>query len=145
MSYSDAVAGPIAPELLARIGDVCEHALPLRLAVVFGSRATGRARSGSDLDVGFWPLDPELPLRDELALASALSAESGMEVDLVRLDREDPLLGREVARTGVCVYERTPGAFSAYRAEAMSRWADYDETIAPHRIRMLRRLAERGA
>jgi predicted nucleotidyltransferase len=116
----------------------------MRLAVLFGSRAKGAAREGSDFDVGVLPIDPGVPLKHELALASALSGITGTEVDLVRLDRDDPLLGREIAESGQCLFESAPGAFAAYRAEAMSRWADFDETIAPHRARMLARLAQRA-
>jgi predicted nucleotidyltransferase len=114
---------------------------PLRLAVLFGSRATGRARAGSDFDIGIVPVDPELSLNEELLLASTLSAAVSAEVDVVRLDDDGPLLGAEVVRAGICLFEATPGAFAAYRATAMSRWIDFEETIAPHRARFLQRLA----
>ncbi len=115
---------------------------PLRLAVLFGSQATGRGRPGSDFDVGIIPLDPQMPLHDELALAAALSGAVSAEVDLVRLDGDAPLLGAEVARTGVCLFEAAPGVFSAYRAAAISRWIDFEAAVAPHRARFLRRLVE---
>ncbi len=115
--------------------------LPVELAVLFGSRASGRVHTGSDVDVGVIPLDAALSLHDELKLASTLSAATGAEVDLVRLDVDDALLGREVARTGFALYERTPGAFASYRARAMSVWIDMNETLAPYREHLLRRLA----
>jgi uncharacterized protein YutE (UPF0331/DUF86 family)/predicted nucleotidyltransferase len=93
---------------------------PLRLAVLFGSRAKGRARDDSDFDVGIIPADPALSLRDELQLAVRLSARLGAEVDVVRLDVEDAVLGAEVARDGVVLFEAAPGTFAAYRADAMS-------------------------
>ncbi len=114
----------------------------VRLAVLFGSRATGKARDSSDFDVGILPASA-LTLQAELELATALSAAVGREVDLVRLDTADPLVGREVAQTGLCLLESEPGEFAAFRAAAMSRWADFEETIAPHRSRFLRRLASR--
>jgi uncharacterized protein len=110
------------------------------LAVLFGSQATGKARPGSDFDVGILPLD-EMSLGDELALASALSEATGTEVDLVRLDQDNPLLAREIAEQGTCLYEREKGLFSAYRARAMSTWIDFEETIAVHRMHRLKRLA----
>ena len=110
--------------------------------MLFGSRATGKARDSSDYDVGILPIGA-LTLGDELELAAALSAAVEREVDLVRLDTADPLVGREVAQNGVCLLECAPGEFAAFRATAMSRWADFDETIAPHRSRFLRRLASR--
>lgn len=117
------------------------HGPPLRLAALFGSHATGRAGSASDFDVGIFPVDPQLSLHDELTLAASLSAAVSTEVDLVRLD-DEPLLGAEVARTGICLLEAAPGVFAAYRADAISRWLDFEGTVAPHRARFLRRLAE---
>jgi predicted nucleotidyltransferase len=131
------------PETTAdRLRAVLAKGPMLRLAILFGSRATGREREGSDFDIGIIPVDPRLALHDELTLASALSAVVSAEVDVVRLDGDAPLLGAEVARTGVCLFEGTPGTFAAYRATAMSQWIDFEETIAPHRARFLRRLAE---
>jgi len=111
--------------------------------VLFGSQATGLARPGSDFDIAILPVDPELSLNDELALASSLSAVAGSEVDLVRLDKDDPLLHREIVGHGTCLLEEVVGAFSSYRAGAVSRWIELEETIAPHRQRFLRRLAGR--
>lgn len=135
---------PTEPSHLARLRAALASGPPLRLAVVFGSRATGKARPESDFDVGVLPLDPGLTLHEELAFAAKLSEALEAEVDLVRLDTDDPLLGREVAQHGICLVEREPGAFAAYRADAMSRWIDFDEVMAPHRERFLRRLAGDG-
>jgi len=134
-----------SPSLLAKLRTAAVSGLRLRLAVLFGSQATGRAAAGSDVDIGIVPDDRGLTLGEELAFASALSAVTGTEVDLVRLDHADPLLGREVAQSGVCVFEAEPGAFAAWRATAMSYWVDFDEMVAPHRERMLQRLARRAA
>lgn len=127
-----------------RLREVLVKGPPLKLAVLFGSQATGQARADSDFDVGIIPVDPDLALHDELEMASALSAAVGAEVDLVRLDVDDTLLGAEVAREGTCLLEAQPGLFAAWRADAMSRWIDWEETIAPHRARMLRRVAGGG-
>src|SRR5439155_1153802 len=141
---------PAGTALLARLraalasgGGALRPQAPLKLAVLFGSRAGGRRRlhAGSDVDVGIVPADPCLPLRDDLALAAVLSSAVGTEVDLVRLDVEDLILGREVAMNGVCLYESAPGMFAAHRASAMALWVEFEETIAPHRERFLRRLA----
>jgi predicted nucleotidyltransferase len=135
------VTVPASEALRARLGAALAEGPPLRLAVLFGSRATGRARAGSDVDVGIIPVDAALSLHDELALASALSALSKTEVDIVRLDDTAPLLGAEIARDGVCLFEESPGVFAAFRAQAISRWIEFDDTIAPHRARFLRRLS----
>ncbi|MBI2390994.1 MAG: nucleotidyltransferase domain-containing protein [Deltaproteobacteria bacterium] len=68
--------------------------------MLFGSRVRGAVRDDRDVDVGIVPLDPRLSLADELALQERLSRACGLEVDLVRLDGDDLLVGREVARHG---------------------------------------------
>jgi len=126
---------------LERLREAVRSGPPLRLAVLFGSRVSGRPRTESDLDVGILPLHADVSLREELDLASALSAAAGVEVDLVRLDHDDPTLGREVALHGLCLYEGVPGAFAAYRATAISRWLEFEETFGPYRAKFLARLA----
>jgi predicted nucleotidyltransferase len=128
-------------EVLERLRAALAGCQKVRLAVLFGSRAAGTARGSSDFDIGILPRDPELSLHEELELASNLSGVVGGEIDLVRLDGDEPILGREVAHAGVCLYEEAAGVFTAYRARALSAWLDFDETIAPHRQRFLKRLA----
>jgi predicted nucleotidyltransferase len=132
---------PPAAAALERLRSQLATGTHVRLAVLFGSQAQGTAQAGSDYDIGILPLERGLSLQAELALASSLSGVVGAEVDLVRLDGDDPLLGREVAVHGVCLFEDAPGGFAAYRARALATWLDFDETVAPHRARFLRRLA----
>lgn len=131
----------MAADLVAKLRSVVEQEPQVRLVVMFGSQATGRATSRSDLDIGILPMDEELTADDEATLVSALSAAANAEVDLIRLDHTDPLLGREVARSGKCIFENTRGAFAQWRARAMSEWIDFDHTISPHRQKFLQRVA----
>jgi predicted nucleotidyltransferase len=129
-------------DLHARLRAALLEGPRLRLAVLFGSRATGRARPESDYDVGILPVDAALTLHEELTLAAKLSAAVDAEVDLARLDADNPLLGGEIARTSICLFEAEPGVFAAYRAAAMSTWIDFEDTMAPHREVFLRKLRE---
>lgn len=131
--------------LIAKVRAAVASGPPARLVVLFGSRATGKAVAGSDIDIGIVPANAQMSIGEELAFASALSAVTGTEVDLVRLDHAAPLLGREVALSGVCLLEEHPGVFAAWRATAMSEWIDFDEMIAPHRERFLQRLTQSSA
>lgn len=130
--------------LVAALRDALDEGPPMRLVVLFGSHARNRARPESDIDVGIIPVDPALPLADELALQSRLSRASRVEIDLVRLDRDDLLVGREVALHGVLVAEARPGVFAQYRARATSEWLDFEVSLAPARKRYLERIAQRG-
>jgi predicted nucleotidyltransferase len=86
------------------IAAICSDAGWIRLAILFGSPATGRASSGSDFDVGVLA-SLEVPLAAELELASRISAVTRTEVDIVRLDSAEPLVAREVALHGVLIHE----------------------------------------
>ncbi|HEX3343314.1 MAG TPA: nucleotidyltransferase domain-containing protein [Polyangiaceae bacterium] len=72
----------------------------LRLAVLFGSRATGREHGESDFDIGVFPVDADLSLREELSLASALSSVAGREVDVVASRSRSRGLDRKIRRSG---------------------------------------------
>lgn len=135
---------PADPDLLQRLRGALGKGPPLRLAVLFGSRARGGERPDSDVDVGIVPLDPGVPLQAELNLQRQLSEAAQLEVDLVRLDGEDLLLAREAAVHGVAIYESQAGAFARFRANAVSAWLDFETSLAPARARWLSRVAQQG-
>ena len=81
-------------------------------ASVFGSRATGREHSRSDLDVAIW-LDPELPpgerLRLRLAVERAVAlADPEGDVDLVVLNDAPLGIRHRAQREGRCFLDRSP-------------------------------------
>jgi predicted nucleotidyltransferase len=117
---------------------------PQRLVILFGSRARGLARPDSDADVGILPVDPGLALAAELELQVRLSRVAGMDIDLVRLDGDNLLLGHEAALHGVAIYEDRAGAFARFRASATAAWLDFETSLAPVRERWLSRMARRG-
>ncbi len=97
----------------------------VRLAVLFGSAARGKAAPGSDLDVGIL-FDPGQ--ESAAALEVALARATGRRVDVVRLEAAPPLLRFEVARDGRVLLERTPHAWVDFRARAMTDWWDWAPT-----------------
>jgi len=105
-SAGDDVGAELA-EALAQLGGV-------RLAVLFGSRARGAGREGSDLDLAV-----AAPGLDLCALAATLTARLGIEVDVVRLeDATIPLL-EALIRDGVVVFEGERGAAASWRSRAL--------------------------
>src|SRR5919107_1423503 len=108
----------------------------VRLALLFGSRARGRARPDSDADVAV--LGKSLDL---LRLASDLSDAAGVEVDVVSLEDPGYPLLNVVLRDGLLLHEGERGVAAAWRARA---WLQA-ETDRPWFERMrdafLRRLA----
>jgi predicted nucleotidyltransferase len=99
-----------------------QHAITL--AVLFGSAAREESRPSSDLDVGVLGVAPAGLNSLELVLSRA----TGRRVDLVALETAPPLLRFEIARDGVVLLERTPHAWSDYRARAMVTWWDWAPT-----------------
>ncbi|MBL0219891.1 MAG: nucleotidyltransferase domain-containing protein [Myxococcales bacterium] len=116
---------------------------PLRLAVLFGSQATGRARQGSDVDIAILPCDPDLALKAELELAGALSSALGREVDLLRLDRAATLLRWEIARHGTPLVTSSH-EWPRFRASAASEHAEIAEALE-HAARLFQRRLLRPA
>ncbi len=112
----------------------------LRLAILFGSQASGRVHAESDVDVAIVPVDPELTLADELALQDAIARAAERDVDLVRADRADPIVRREIAR-GRPLLEERPGIFARFAADAMLEYLDMEPLLVESRKRYLRRIA----
>jgi predicted nucleotidyltransferase len=117
----------------------------VRLAVLFGSAASGRPRPDSDIDIG-------VSLRPDAGRPAALDVEleraAGRSVDLVWLDDAPPLLRFEIARSGIVLVERAPYAWVDFRARAMIDWWDWAPTARMMHAAMCARLhveARRGS
>jgi predicted nucleotidyltransferase len=119
---------------------VLAQAGALHLAILFGSHARGAARQDSDVDIAILPIDPKLPLHDELSLQAGLSAACGLEVDLVRIDTDDVLLRWEIAKDGILLFEDRPGTGARFRAEAGIAWDEQRPLFESARRRFLARV-----
>jgi predicted nucleotidyltransferase len=109
----------------------------VRVALLFGSRARGRARPDSDADVAVEGRDIDL-----LALGADLSEATKVEVDVVDLSRAGYPLLNAVLRDGILLHEGERGAAASWRTRAILQ----TETDRPWFERMrdayLKRLAE---
>jgi len=97
----------------------------LALVIRFGSTVTGQTHAGSDVDLAV--MYDRLPSRAdaELALIADLQAlDGGRAVDLVVLNRADPLLLHQVATHAVLEYG-TPQRFDAFLRYAFKRYQDH--------------------
>jgi predicted nucleotidyltransferase len=96
-------------------------------AYLFGSRATGRERPDSDVDVAVF-LDPGRTAehgRLQLDLIGRLeSASSGQRADMVVLNRAPPLLYHRVLRDGIRLVSRDLVATTRREGFALSRYFD---------------------
>ncbi|MBI5368158.1 MAG: nucleotidyltransferase domain-containing protein [Planctomycetes bacterium] len=131
----------LSAEALDRMRAALATGGSVRLAMLFGSAATGTLRAGSDVDIGVLPLGADLTLRQELDLQVALSRACGREVDLVRLDRAPTLVRWEVARQGVLLWASTPHEAPRFVAEAASEYLDFAPAFERAAETFRRRLA----
>jgi uncharacterized protein len=125
----------------------CAASLPeVRLAVLFGSTARGKAGSRSDVDIGVL-LDPDTPdarNRVEYELGRAVR---DREVDVIFLKDAPPLLRFEIARDGVVLCQEEDGLWTDFKAQAMIDWWDWEpiaRRIEEALIARLRRKVEHG-
>lgn len=122
----------------------------LRLAVLFGSRATGKARPGSDVDLAVWPMPPGAvpPPETRLDWLGELAALLDAEVNVVIVTPElDPVLGREIARDARVLYESEENLWAWERLRLVQLFRDAQPFLRRQR-EALRRYAEevdRGA
>ena len=127
-------------EMLERLGLTAASFPEVRLAVLFGSTARGKAGPRSDVDLGIL-LEPYSP-----ALHSKVEAELGRaarkEVDVVLLDEAPPLLRFEITREGVLLFEREEGLWTDFRVKAMMDWWDWAPTFRRMADRAIQRLKE---
>jgi uncharacterized protein len=129
----------VAVAAVDRVKEVLESVPGVRLAVLFGSTAGGRARAGSDIDVAV-SIGPGLELPPSLQVA--LERATGQPVSVTRLDDAPPLLRFEIGRDGVVLIEREPGGWVRFRAQAMIDWWDWAPTARMMHRAMVRRLRE---
>lgn len=127
-----------------RLGDYFCRRGDVRLAVLFGSAATGLDRPDSDVDVGVLTAPTaatgfDSPVFQAVAdLAQAL----GRKVDVVDLSRADPVFAFSVAQDGQLLYESTPGDWVDWRAAAILRYCDTEWLRRIDRQARLARLEE---
>lgn len=94
MTESQAPSPHLDPTLAAQLLHVLSRVDGLKLAIVFGSAATGRLRFDSDLDIAV-KLGHAMSVNEKIALIEALAEQTGRPIDLVDLyDPPEPLLGQ---------------------------------------------------
>ena len=87
----------------------------IQLALLFGSRARGRAHSRSDIDIAV-----RAPGVDLAEVARRVSLTVGLEVDLVDLDNVGYPMLRELVMHGIVIVECARGNAARWRSHAIA-------------------------
>ena len=127
------------PELVEALSGALAQEPRVRLALLFGSRARGAARPGSDADVAVAGVDV-----DVLHLANVLTSAAGCEVDVIRLERASIPMLTQLVRDAITIYEAEPGAAASWRVRALLELETDGPWYAKMRDAWLARVAERG-
>jgi len=130
--------------LIERLRETLRAGAHVRLAVLFGSAASGNLRAESDIDIAILEGESALRESDELALERELALAGRKEVHLVRLEGASTLLKWQVATKGVPLVEASPGEFARFRARAAAEYIEFAPALAHHGETFRRRLIAQG-
>jgi predicted nucleotidyltransferase len=117
----------------------------VRLAVLFGSTARGQARKGSDVDLGLLLEPDSREARNHVVVE--LERAAGRETDVVYLNEVPPLLGFEISREGVLIFQREENLWSRFRERAIQAWWDWaprERILTQAAVRRLREKVVHG-
>lgn len=115
-------------------------------AYLFGSRATGRARAESDVDVALLLNEEDSFARFErrLQLMVEVSDVCGREADVIVLNDAPPLLQHQVLKHGRLLYERDRRARIEFEVQAGKVYADLEPMRRFFRQALSREIKEVG-
>ena len=103
-------------EIVARVREWCARR-PVQLCILFGSQAAGRSHPHSDVDLALWPNEP-LAAEVKLRWLGELQSHLDSDVSLVFVSSNiDPVLGMEIVRHGVPIFEASPEAWFEKRLD----------------------------
>lgn len=119
------------PELANTLRTILTEHGDVRLAILFGSQATGRATAYSDLDIALLMSTP-ITAANKIILIDKLAEATGLPIDLVDIKNAgEPLMG-QILKHGV----RLLGSDNAY-ASVLSRHLFDAADFLPYRRRIL--------
>lgn len=94
---------------------------------LFGSAAIGTETAASDIDIaillkpGVNPYKPDIQLK----IMSDLELLLKKRVDVVVLNRADPILERQIRKHGIILIDKAPDVRIAYETEARKKYFDF--------------------
>ena len=126
--------GNMAPDtfdrqLVERLTEALEPRGEILEAYLFGSRARGDDHRNSDIDVAVYIDEQRAPRSkwgyDAELITDLMGALGTNDIDVVLLNRADPLLYHRVLRDGVRLLSRDLRATTTRAGQALSRYFDF--------------------
>lgn len=123
----------MSPDLASRIQHLLAQESWISATYLFGSQAAERQTPASDIDIALLYAPGHVPdLRSTLALRDQLAAHLGCDrVDLVVLNRANPILKYQVFRHGKCLTSQNPRHQRRFLVRSMTEYADLKHMRAP--------------
>jgi uncharacterized protein len=97
----------ISEDLCKRIVDFASRHVDIVAIYIFGSVATAKNRSGSDIDVAIM-VRGRVKGMERVQLETSLSNFMEKDVDLIKFGEATPLLQHQILKYGCLIYERDP-------------------------------------
>ena len=113
----------------------------IQAVYVFGSVATGKIKSESDLDLGIVSHSPSLRER-KLEILTDLAKNGFCEVDLVFLDVEDIVLRFEIVKHNKVIYQTTDFDKGEYYSRILRQYFDFLPYLKVQREALKRRILD---
>ena len=120
------------PDDIRKIQQFCSAYTEIAAAYLFGSSATGKDRSKSDIDLAIMA-NPKIKAMKRVEMETALSSRLHRDVDLVIFNQGSPLLQHQILKYGRLVCEAAPN--ERVRQEVFARKAYFDTAFLYRKIR----------
>jgi predicted nucleotidyltransferase len=122
------------PQLIDRTAAVLAAQPEVLEGYHYGTQARGEAQPHSDVDVAVY-LDPEAPDRTGFGLDAEIAADlmaalGRSDVEVLILNRADPVLYHRVLRDGIRLCSRDLVKTTTREGRALSRYCDYVPQLA---------------
>jgi len=127
---------------MEKIIEYLSHEKPIIAAYLFGSTAKGNATEKSDIDLGILLKDDFDLLANfdyKLRLMGELKDITGRPVDVVFINRADPILQHEIRKHGKVIFERDRIKRITYEIKARKSYFDFLPMHKKYMERMLSR------
>ena len=116
---------PLAEQIRASIQPIWDTG-QFRLIVLFGSIAKEQMHKDSDLDLAFLPKEKTL-MNETLLSSQIIACTHWNNIDVVNLQKVDPLLAMQIAKTGIPLFMELPSDYAEFCSLAFRRYIDTEK------------------